>query len=183
MARDVMLETGVAAAALALAALIAFEPRTAAPTGALALCLAVIWISWSDVRDFTIPDGANFALGALALGVRFASDGFSSETALLALGSGALCGAALWGVREIYYRLRGHDGLGFGDVKLAAAAGVLVGPAGFALALFAASLAGLAVALALRSSAEARLPLGALLAPAVLAVWGSGLEQAADLLA
>lgn len=183
MSRDALLETGAAAASAALAGLIALEPRTAGPTGALALCLTVGWIVWRDIRDFLIPDGANFALGALALGVRLATEGVSWEAALLALGSGALCGAALWAVREGYYRLRGHDGLGLGDVKLAAAAGILIGPAGFALALFAAALAGLAVALVRQSGRGARLPLGALLAPACLAVWWFGLDEAVRLVA
>lgn len=111
MSRDALLETGAAAASAALACLIAFEPRTTGPTAALALCLAVGWIVWRDARDFIIPDGANFALGALALGVQLAAD-LSAETVWLSIGSGALCGAALWAVREGYYRLRGHDGLG-----------------------------------------------------------------------
>lgn len=181
MSREALIETGVAAAALGLAALIALEPRIGGPTTTLALCLAVGWIVWSDVRDFIIPDGAVVALGALALGAHLAADGLSSEIALLALAGGALCGAALWAVREGYYRLRGHDGLGFGDVKLAVSAGVLVGPAGFALALLAASSAGIAVALLRRRSADARLPLGALLAPAALAVWIFGFDRAAAL--
>lgn len=183
MSPQAWLETGVAAAAAALGGLIALEPTLAAPTATLALCLAVGWIVWRDMRDFVIPDGASFALGALALGVRLGADGASAETALLALSAGALCGAALWAVREGYYRLRGHDGLGFGDVKLAFAAGILVGPAGFALALVAACAAGIAVALVRRDALDARLPLGALLAPAALAVWGAGLDQSSALLA
>lgn len=183
MSPEAWLETGVAAAAAALGGLIACEPKLASPTATLALCLAVGWIVWRDMRDFIIPDGASFALGALALGVRLGSEGLNSETLLLALGSGALCGAALWAVREGYYRLRGHDGLGFGDVKLAAAAGVLIGPAGFALALVAACAAGIAVALIRRNALDARLPLGALLAPAALAVWAAGLDQSSALLA
>lgn len=183
MSPQAWLETSVAAGAAALAGLIAHEPALASPTATLSLCLAVGWIVWRDVRDFIIPDGASFALGALALGVRLGTDGANWETALLAIGSGALCGAALWAVREGYYRLRGHDGLGFGDVKLAFAAGILVGPAGFALALFAAAAAGIAVALMRRNALDARLPLGALLAPAALLVWAAGLDHAAALLA
>lgn len=183
MSPEAWLETGVAGAAVALAGLIATEPALAGPTATLALCVAVGWIVWRDARDFVIPDGASFALGAIALGVRLGHDGASWETTWLALGSGALCGAALWAVRESYYRMRGHDGLGFGDVKLAAAAGVLIGPAGFALALFAAALAGIAVALVRRNALDERVPLGALLAPAALLVWVAGLDQAAALLA
>lgn len=173
MSREALFETGAAAAALGLAVLIAFAPAFGG--GLLtpaALALAVGWIVWRDFCDFIIPDGAAFALGALAFASRFAADGVSLETTLHAGLGGLVCGGGLWAVREAYFRLRGHDGLGFGDVKLAAAAGVLVGASGFALALLAACLAGLAVALPRKSASLGdRLPLGALLAPATFAVW------------
>ncbi|WP_020179433.1 prepilin peptidase [Methylopila sp. M107] len=177
MSRETALEAGAFAAAVAASALIALKPGAGDVLAPVALALVVGWIVWSDVKSFIIPDGAAAALGALALGVRLAADGLTPASALFALGGGLACGAALWAVREIYYRARGHDGLGFGDVKLAAAAGVLIGPAGFAVALLAASLAGLAIA-GLRGGAlrTEKLPLGALLAPAALGVWALGLD-------
>lgn len=175
MTREARIETGGAAAALGLAGLLVLAPASSPVLAPLALALAVAWIVWRDVTDFVIPDGASAALAALALGARLAVDGASLETAAWALAEGAVCGLALWAVREAFYRLRGHDGLGFGDVKLAAAAGVLVGPTGFALALAAACMAGLAVAMIRGAGRADRLPLGALLAPACLAVWALGL--------
>ena len=177
MSREALFETGAAAAAFGLAALVTFAPDFGA--GLLvpaALALAVGWIVWRDMSDFIIPDGAAFALGALAFAARFATDGLSLETAGHAGLGGLVCGTALFAVREAYFRLRGHDGLGFGDVKLGVAAGVLVGASGFALALLAACLAGLAIAFlrGLRAGSRLdRLPLGALLAPAALAVWAA----------
>lgn len=178
MSRDALYETGGVFAALGAAGLIALMPSTVAVLAPLSLALVVGWIVWRDARDFIIPDGAAVALGLLAFCVRIASDGLTITTALLALGDGLACGGALWAVREIYYRLRGHDGLGLGDVKLAAGAGMLVGPMGFAIALLAASLGGLAV-VALRGGASraTKLPLGALLAPAALGVWALGLDR------
>ncbi len=35
----------------------------------------------------------------------------------------AVCGGVFLAVRELFFRLRGIDGLGLGDVKLAAAGG------------------------------------------------------------
>ena len=182
MTREAALETSGALAALLVAAVIALAPvQAASKIAGLSLALVTGWIVWRDVRDFIIPDGASFALVALAVGARFATDGATLDTALAALGGGLACAGALWAVREVFYRVRGHDGLGFGDVKLAAGAGALVGVAGFAVALLAACLAGLAVA-AVRGalSRDAKLPLGALLAPAVFGVWALDLASASD---
>lgn len=99
---------------------------------------------------------------------------------LLNLGLGGLdallCGGAFLLVREAYYRCRGHDGLGFGDVKLAFAGGILVGTEGFAWTVLAASLGGLAVALwqqrhGTTGSEPHRIAYGALLAPTLCLVW------------
>ena len=184
MSRDSMFEIGAAAMASVAAALILLKPATMAPAAPVGLALTVGWIAWRDARDFVIPDGASAALLALAFAARLADEGLSWTNALLALADGAACAAALWAIREIYYRLRGYDGLGLGDVKLAAGAGVLVGPFGFSIAVLAASFAGLAV-VALRTVRDggfdrsARLPLGTLLAPAALGVWALGLAPSA----
>jgi leader peptidase (prepilin peptidase)/N-methyltransferase len=65
--------------------------------------------------------------------------------------------------------------MGFGDVKLAAASGVLVGMEWFAWSVFAATVLGLAVAF-LKSLLKPelkvnRLPFGALLTPVCWAIW------------
>lgn len=175
-------ETAREAAAVAIACVVALGaavgPVQLGLLVAPALAFATCWIAWRDARDFIIPDGASASLGVLALGVQCGVGGVPA--ALWALAAGLACGAALLAVREGYYRLRGHDGLGFGDVKLAAASGVLVGVAGLSLALFMACMAGIAVALLRRrDKREERLPLGALLAPAVFAVWALGLDAVA----
>ncbi|MDR4306874.1 prepilin peptidase [Chelatococcus sambhunathii] len=180
MSREAYLEAGGAAAAIGAGALIALKPSSGAVLAPVGLALIVGWIVWRDARDFIIPDGAAVALAALALGTRLAAEGLTWSAALVALGDGLACGGVLWAIREVYYRLRGHDGLGFGDVKLSAGAGILVGPTGFAVAVLAASLAGLAI-VGLRAATcagfdgAARIPLGALLAPAALGVWALGL--------
>jgi hypothetical protein len=108
------------------------------------------------------------------------------DTALLLAVDAGLAGGALWIVREVFFRRRGFDGLGFGDVKLAAAGAMLVGSVGFSLALFTASLAGIAWAMMRRPTASGpdlagsfdgtappagKVAFGAVLAPAVALVF------------
>jgi leader peptidase (prepilin peptidase)/N-methyltransferase len=136
---------------------------------------AVVWTAIRDIRNFIIPDGAVISLalaGALArLGV---SNSLPADLGILFLDA-AVCGGAFLVIREAFFRLRGFDGMGFGDVKLAVACGVLVGYEGFAWSVFAASALGLLVAvvwtIARPDKPITRLPFGALLAPACWCVW------------
>jgi leader peptidase (prepilin peptidase)/N-methyltransferase len=90
-----------------------------------------------------------------------------------ALGSGIL-----WGIGALYTRLRGVEAMGFGDVKMMALVGAFCGPAGVAVTLFAASIAGAVVGLILiplkGKSLQNALPFGCFLAPAALMalLWG-----------
>ena len=144
----------------------------AAATGAL-----VVWISWQDLSTYTIPDSAVATMALIALGFRwFDAIGEAPGRVLAATALDvALCGGSLLAFREAYYCLKGVDGLGLGDVKLAAAAAPLVGGIGFSRALLAASLAGLAAVAAsrliLRRVRAERIAFGALLAPALWGVW------------
>ncbi|WP_020188168.1 prepilin peptidase [Methylopila sp. 73B] len=138
-----------------------------------AAALVTAWIAWRDARSFIIPNEAAAALAALGIAARLAEGGGATDALGALAVDVALTGGLLWAVREAYFRARGRDGLGLGDVKLAAAAGCLAGAAGFAVALFAASLAGLVVAALRRAGREDRLPFGALLAPAVWVVWAA----------
>ena len=150
---------------------------------ALAAGLVALWIAGQDLTDYTIPDAGVIALAVLGAAVRLAEGSLDGErlgeTSLAIAVDAAVCGGLLLGLRELYYRRRGVDGLGFGDVKLAAAGGMLAGTSGFAWALFGASVAGLAVALACRHlpmrgarpEMADRLPFGALLAPALWLAW------------
>ena len=142
----------------------------------------VVWIAWQDWRTFTIPDGAVVAIAALAIGYRWSCAMQIGDTpfeTVSALTFDALLPAGLlMAFREVYFRRRGFDGLGLGDVKLAVAGALLVGIVAFSWALFAASVTGL-VAFGIRrlfsDFAEAdgadRIAFGALLAPAFWMVW------------
>ena len=145
--------------------------------------LLVVWIVVRDIGDFIIPDGPVVALAVIGATVRLSGtmDAWQPELIMLLL-DGAMCGGAFLIIREGFFRLRGYDGMGFGDVKLAAAAGILVGMQGFAWSVFAASAFGLVVALALAALRPSmkldRLPFGALLAPACWLVWAMQLWSA-----
>lgn len=142
----------------------------------LFVTVQIIWIVARDVADFVVPDGAVIALTVAGAVVRLV---IAQDTWLLELEQividGALCGLAFLGVREAFFRLKGFDGMGFGDVKLAVASGVLVGLEAFAWSVFLASALGLAIVFAtsrLKPDKKLdRLPFGALLAPSCWAMW------------
>lgn len=154
-------------------------------TGVVALALAVIGlrIVWQDLADFTIPDAATLALGLIGLAARIGDGVGLGEPPLATIGFAALdaaiCGGLLLALREGWYRFRGHDGIGLGDVKLAAAGGVLLGTVGLSWAILGASLTGLAVVgagrglptLARAIPVTDRIAFGAVLAPALWATW------------
>jgi leader peptidase (prepilin peptidase)/N-methyltransferase len=137
------------------------------------LAIAVI-----DRQRFVIPDSLN-ALG-LILAVLHAlvldPDAMLSAVAL-ALARGAALALTFLAVRSGYARLRGRQGLGLGDVKLAGVAGAwldwLMMPIAVELAAFAALSFYLlrAGVLGRQFSAVDRLPFGLFFAPAVWLCW------------
>jgi leader peptidase (prepilin peptidase)/N-methyltransferase len=104
-------------------------PLPAAFTAYLFLTMALITLI--DLRHFIIPDVLSLpaiAVGLLANIVLFPEGNrFAGLTHGLA---GAVAGGgAFYLLRAVYFRLRGIEGLGLGDVKLAAVAGAWLGPA------------------------------------------------------
>jgi len=141
----------------------------AATLGTLAVLIAVV-----DLDRYIIPDSAVLAL--LILGLALAAvEGSSDRTAALTdAGLRALTtGGALYLLGAAYRRLTGIDGLGFGDVKLAAAAGPWLMWPTLPFAVAAAAVAALATigarAILVREQVHLKqeLPFGAFLAPAV----------------
>jgi leader peptidase (prepilin peptidase)/N-methyltransferase len=94
---------------------------------------------------------------------------------------GMIVGAGLlWTVSEVYFRLRKIEGMGFGDVKLAAMFGALLGgPLALLtifLSAFAGTFAGLVIMARGRGDMKTALPFGVFLAPAAMIayLWGDG---------
>lgn len=105
-----------------------------------------IWISMVDFARFEIPDGASAVLvllGALRLMLVPALPLADHLAGLV------LWPLLVWAVAVGYARLRGWQGLGFGDVKLMAGIGLWVGFDGTIRVLLAAALAGILAILVL----------------------------------
>ena len=108
------------------------------------LLVACGWLTWTDIRFGIIPNWLNALVAVLGLARGFAMDG--SSGALTGAAAGIVIGAALLLLRQGYFAWRGVQGLGLGDVKFLAAAGVWTGLADFPLLLLIATLAALVLA-------------------------------------
>jgi leader peptidase (prepilin peptidase) / N-methyltransferase len=144
----------------------------------------VLWVScglgWAllalaamDLRDFVVVDVLTLPLIVAGLVVAWASNGQD----VVWHAAGALAGFALMaGAAAAYKRLRGRDGLGFGDAKLMAAAGAWTGLVGLGTVLLYGSLLALALVAVLRQAgreigAETPIPFGAGLAAGLWLTW------------
>lgn len=152
------------------------------PLAALAagyMGFSVLAIALVDQRKFTIPDA--LSLPAIPLGLVAAMIASPDDwRAVLQnhLAAAALAAGALYLVRLAYRNLRGIEGLGLGDVKLAAAAGAWLGLQSLPVTLLLATGAALAAVLlqALRPRKEKMtaltpVPFGSFLAPSIMIVW------------
>src|SRR5262245_3127049 len=152
------------------------------PKAAVASCLlgwSMLAIAAVDARRFVIPD----ALSLPAVPVGLLASGYLIDPSMHQLicldhviGDG-VGGALFWLVREADWRVPGREGLGLGDVELAAAAGAWTGWQHLSeVILFATTVAlGLAIAIAIvrreTLSATSRLAFGVFLAPSIWIVW------------
>ena len=143
-----------------------------------ALASLMLAIAVSDWRRFRVPDKLTaLALALRALDLIITPQGSRVE-ALLDAGLRAASAAALFYLfRLLYRRWRGREGMGLGDVKLAAVAGAWVDWRWLPYVVEAAALTGLALALAhaRRKGAPPRgdlkLPFAVGFAPAIFLGW------------
>jgi len=174
----------VAAACAAVAASLVLVPDGGGLWGA-GLAVLMVAIAAFDARLLIIPD--QLTLAALALGLAHAAAEAPADAMLAALGwtlvRGAAPGLAFLMVRFLYRWWRGRDGIGLGDVKLAAVGGVWLDWTAIPVAVDIAAVAALAVYLVIylfpgllpkrsrgraqRSIRAVRLPFGLFLAPAI----------------
>jgi leader peptidase (prepilin peptidase)/N-methyltransferase len=108
------------------------------------LCLLSAVLAWIDIRQGIIPDWLNLTIAGLGLSKAVMSAG--PLAGLEAAGEGLAIGAIFWLMRRLYFAFRKIQGLGLGDVKFLAAAGIWVGIAGLPLLLLVAALTALACA-------------------------------------
>lgn len=152
----------------------------------------MIVLVFTDLRERILPDVVNYT--GLALGLVLSlfvqpADGtaqwvashmleFPPPTPVISLAD-ALFGAAiggglLWGISELYFRVRGREGMGFGDVKMMLMTGAFLGTKRTLLTIFAGSLLGsilgVAFILARRKDSDYELPFGTFLGLAAMLV-------------
>ena len=142
---------------------------------AMTAALSILWwgavliVVRSDLAAFTIPDGASVAIAALGTIHAFVRTDIARlawRAGAEALLGGLVAFAVFWSIKIAYRCWRGHDGLGFGDVKLAGACAVWLSATDqiIALEIAAASAAFLVVLRGSRRQGPL-IPFGAFLAP------------------
>jgi len=142
------------------------------------LAVLMVAIAAVDARRFIIPDELSAA--ALVLGLVYAAmeetDIWAQALAWSVL-RGAISALAFLGVRMFYRRLRGREGIGLGDVKLAGVAGVWLDWSIIPIAIQIAAVTALGAYLIrhfyLRRVVRptTRMPFGLFLAPAIWIGW------------
>jgi leader peptidase (prepilin peptidase)/N-methyltransferase len=164
-----------AAASVVVSAVVA-----AGAVGALggALAILMLTIAVTDARFYVIPD--SLTVTALVLGLlhaRLQDPEMAVEAVAMAVLRAAILALIFLALRVVYRWLRGREGVGLGDVKLAGLAGAWLDWSIIPLAIEAAALSALAVygfrqlALRRRLHATARLPFGVFFAPAIWLGW------------
>jgi leader peptidase (prepilin peptidase) / N-methyltransferase len=163
---------GAGAVLASFAAAPGWSGAAGAVLAGLMLAVAVV-----DHRRMVIPDELN----ALAFIAGLVATGAGAEAApaiaiVHALVRASLMFALFFGFRAGYRALRGLEGMGFGDVKLAAVAGVWLDWSFLPVVVEIAALSALAMALYARFRGEGfdpktRLPFGAFFAPAIWICW------------
>jgi len=152
----------------------------------------MIVLVFTDLRERILPDAVNFS--GLGIGLAFSfivkpTDGsalwianrmfeFPPPAPVLSFVDailGALVGGGLlWLVSEAYFRMRGREGMGLGDVKMMLMAGAFLGAKRTLLTILAGSVLGsvlgVAVILAKRKDADYELPFGTFLGAGALLV-------------
>ena len=139
-----------------------------------ALGLTMLAIAVADARYFLIPDV--LCLPAIPAGLIvtwFLANNAVLEHAIAAL----IWFAILWLLATAFYRVRKIQGLGFGDIKLGAAAGAWNGFDGATHALLLACLLAICVVIGLTLASKRQisrstvLPFGVFFAPCIWLVW------------
>lgn len=98
-------------------------PQSGVDLLATTLLLPLFFI---DLQTMLLPD--RLTLPLLGLALLFAASGYGDVTLLSALLAAGLGFGMLWLLSWLFQLLRGHEGMGRGDMKLLAALGAWLGP-------------------------------------------------------
>ena len=163
--------SGAALVALLLALGLPFA--AAAFSGLLASAMTLVALI--DHRQFTIPDV--LSLPAIPIGLLAAKITFGQTWASLLADHGLaalVAGGVFLAIRLFYRQFRGIEGLGLGDVKLAATAGAWLGLEALPMTCLLASASALVSALLLQRAGtgmKSRIAFGSFIAPAIVLMW------------
>jgi leader peptidase (prepilin peptidase)/N-methyltransferase len=153
-------------AAVFLGTFVLFEPPMLFPR--LLFACAMIVLAVIDLEHRILPDV--ITLPGIAAGFAFSlfmPPGWRESLIGLIVGGGSL-----WLMGEVYYRVRGEEGMGFGDVKMLAMIGAFLGWRSMLLTLVLSSLLGSLVGLLMiasrRGDMKYALPFGTFLAAGAL---------------
>ena len=139
--------------------------------------LPMIVLFFTDWDEQLLPDVVTLSGFAVGIVVAWFNPFLGRELpwarVWMALSGAARGAGVLWSIGALYGRLRGVDAMGMGDVKMMAMVGAFTGPLGVLFTLFAASVVGAVVGLAMiplrGRSLQDTLPFGCFLAPAAVA--------------
>jgi len=136
------------------------------------LALASLALAWIDLRRGIIPDWLNLFIALAGLARAWLLDGWAA--ALVVALEALTVGTIIFLLRWFYFRLRGHHGLGLGDVKLLAASAVWIGVTGIPMQLLVGSITALIAVVVLHvvgrtMTRNTALPFGPFLALGLLA--------------
>lgn len=132
--------------------------------------LALVAVAWIDFDTRTIPDVVTIP----GVGLGLAASLFAPPGLFAALVGACAGGFSLWAVGAVYEKATGVQGMGGGDVKLAAMMGAFLGAGGVFGVIFLASLAGSLFGILLIASGKGNqrsaIPFGTFLAPSAVAL-------------
>lgn len=145
-----------------------------------AATVVLFYLTVMDWRFFLLPDKGNLALAILGLIYQAIHLDWSSSMeikfSLAQILLGAACGAGIFlFTRFISLKWKGVEGIGLGDVKFSAAAGIWLGPSGVGLMIGGSAallllVGGLVILVTRRPLKDFYLPFGAAACPVTIAL-------------
>lgn len=136
------------------------------------ICMVAACAAVADLRAQILPDLLVGSLGILGIVLSVIGEGAMPRDALIGLAAG---GGVFWALSRGYAAMRGREGLGLGDVKLFAAAGLFVGWVYLPFVALLAVLITIGTMVlngALKWTDQSRMPFGPAIAAATLVVLG-----------
>lgn len=128
---------------------------------------ALVVLFFTDLERQILPDAVTLPGMAVGVAASFFT-GVGGQSSLIGLVAG---GGLLWFVAEVYFRWRGIDGLGGGDVKMNAMIGAFLGWPAVLVGLIVSSIAGAVIGTILgRGDMKYVMPFGVFLATGGLAL-------------